>query len=129
MLALSAVESSVQMLVDVGLPAIRTKSIALTEYMIALFDAHLVKYGFTLGSPRDARIRGSHVSIRHVNGYQINQALIEEMNVIPDFREPDNLRLGLSPLTTSFAEIWQGVHRIATVMHEERYQKIGRAHV
>ncbi len=123
MLALSAVESSVQMLVEVGIPAIRAKSTALTEYMIALYDHHLSGFGFTLGSPRDARIRGSHVSIRHPHGYQINQALIEEMNVIPDFREPDNLRLGLSPLTTSFDEIWQGVTRIATVMEQARYQK------
>jgi kynureninase len=103
MLALSAVEASVAMLVQVGMPAIRAKSTALTAYMIALYDAHLAAHGFTLGSPRDAAIRGSHVSIRHDAGYQINQALIEEMHVIPDLREPDNLRLGLSPLTTSFA--------------------------
>ncbi|MFM2308844.1 MAG: hypothetical protein RLY87_965 [Chloroflexota bacterium] len=116
MLALSAVESSLDMLVPVGITAIRAKSVALTEYMIALFDAHLAGLGFTLGSPRNAAIRGSHVSIRHPMGYQINQALIAEQKVIPDFREPDNLRLGLSPLTTSFAEVWDGVDRIrATV--------------
>lgn len=116
MLALSAVESSLDMLTEVGMSAIRAKSIALTEYMIALYDAHLAGLGFRLGSPRDAAIRGSHVSIRHPQGYQINQALIAEANVIPDFREPDNLRLGLSPLTTSFAEVWDGVDRIrATV--------------
>ena len=116
MIALSAVESSLDMIVGVGMHAIREKSIALTEYMIALFDAHLAAHGFTLGSPRDAAIRGSHVSIRHPMGYQINQALIAEQKVIPDFREPDNLRLGLSPLTTSFTEVWDGVDRIrATV--------------
>lgn len=116
MLALSAVESSLDMLTQVGMPAIRAKSIALTEYMIALYDAMLADLGFTLGSPRDAAIRGSHVSIRHPMGYQINQALIAEANVIPDFREPDNLRLGLSPLTTSFAEIWDGMDRIRAVV-------------
>jgi kynureninase len=123
MLALSAVESSLDMLVPVGMDAIRAKSIALTEYMIALFDAHLADLGFTLGSPRDATIRGSHVSIRHPMGYQINQALIAEQNVIPDFREPDNLRLGLSPLTTSFCEIWDGVDRIATTVRAELHTK------
>ena len=123
MLALSAVESSLDMLVPVGMDAIRAKSIALTEYMIALFDAHLADLGFTLGSPRDATIRGSHVSIRHPMGYQINQALIAEQNVIPDFREPDNLRLGLSPLTTSFCEIWDGVDRIATTVRTELHIK------
>jgi kynureninase len=123
MLALSAVESSLDMLVPIGMDAIRAKSIALTEYMIALFDAHLADLGFTLGSPRDATIRGSHVSIRHPMGYQINQALIAEQNVIPDFREPDNLRLGLSPLTTSFCEIWDGVDRIATTVRAELHIK------
>ncbi|MFM7679241.1 MAG: kynureninase [Roseiflexaceae bacterium] len=123
MLSLSAVEASVNMLVDVGMPAIRAKSVALTEYMIALYDAILAPHGFVLGSPRDASIRGSHVSIRHAHGYQINQALIAEMNVIPDFREPDNLRLGLSPLTTSFAEVFDGVTRIAEVMTRQRYQQ------
>ena len=116
MLAVSAVEASLDMLVPVGMAAIREKSVALTEYMIALYDAHLANLGFRLGSPRDAAIRGSHVSIRHPMGYQINQALIAEQKVIPDFREPDNLRLGLSPLTTSFSEVWDGVDRIrATV--------------
>jgi kynureninase len=121
MLAMSAVEASVEMLVQVGMAPIRAKSIALTEYLIALFDVHLAPLGFTLGSPRDAHIRGSHVSIRHPQGYQINQALIKEMNVIPDFREPDNLRLGLSPLTTSFAEIWHGVDRIRQVVVAGRH--------
>lgn len=123
MLALSAVESSLDMLVPVGIDAIRAKSIALTEYMIALYDARLAALGFTLGSPRDAAIRGSHVSIRHPMGYQINQALIAEQNVIPDFREPDNLRLGLSPLTTSFCEIWDGVDRIAVTVQSELHNK------
>ena len=122
MLSLSAVEASVDMLVDVGMSAIRAKSVALTEYMIALYDTVLAPLGFALGSPRDATMRGSHVSIRHPHGYQINQALIAEMNVIPDFREPDNLRLGLSPLTTSFVEVWDGVARIAEVMTNQRYQ-------
>jgi len=123
MISLSAVEASVDMLVDVGMSAIRAKSVALTEYMIALYDAVLAPHAFTLGSPRDVAIRGSHVSIRHAHGYQINQALIAEMNVIPDFREPDNLRLGLSPLTTSFVEVWDGVTRIADVMTHKRYQQ------
>lgn len=112
MISLSALETSVDMIVGVGMDAIRAKSVLITEYMIQLYDQHLAELGFTLGSPRDAAIRGSHVSIRHPLGYQINQALIAEQNVIPDFREPDNLRLGLSPLTTSYAEIWHGVDRI-----------------
>lgn len=123
MLSLSALERSVEMIVDVGIDAIRAKSMLITEYMIQLYDAHLAPLGFSLGSPRDATIRGSHVSIRHPLGYQINQALIAEQNVIPDFREPDNLRLGLSPLTTSYAEIWHGVDRIRDTVVRELHLK------
>jgi kynureninase len=79
--------------------------------------------GFSLGSPRDPNLRGSHVSIRHPEGYRINRALIEEMNLIPDFRDPDNLRLGLAPLYTTFEEVWEGVDRIRRVMEERRYEK------
>ena len=67
--------------------------------------------------------RGSHVSLRHPEGYRINRALIDEMNVIPDFREPDNIRFGLAPLYTTFDEIWQTVERIRIVMQEKRYEK------
>jgi len=89
--------------------------------MIYLVDTILVPLGFRLGSPRDSAERGSHVSVRHPKGYRINQALIEEMNVIPDFREPDNLRLGLSPLYTTFEEVWEAVDRIRKVVEEDRY--------
>ncbi len=78
--------------------------------------------GFALGSPRDPDRRGSHVSVRHPEAYRINRALIEEMAVLPDFREPDNIRMGLSPLYTSFADVWAAVNRIRQVVEEERYR-------
>jgi kynureninase len=61
------------------------------------------------------------VSIRHPEGYRINRALIEEMRLIPDFREPDNIRLGLAPLYTTYSEVWEAVNRIRRVVEEERY--------
>ncbi|HWQ13673.1 MAG TPA: kynureninase [Roseiflexaceae bacterium] len=120
-LSLLAVEPALDMLNAVGVAAIRRKSVALTSYLVDLHDAVLAPLGFTLGSPRDPSRRGSHVSVRHPLGYQINRALIEEMHVLPDFREPDNLRLGLSPLTTSFAAVWEGVERIRRVVAEGRH--------
>ena len=59
------------------------------------------RWAFDLGTPRDPARRGSHVSLRHPEGYRINRALIEEMGVIPDFREPDNIRLGIAPIYTT----------------------------
>jgi len=120
-LSLLAVEPALDLLLDAGLGRIRRKSVRLTSYLVYLADTTLAPLGFTLGSPRDPAQRGSHVSVRHPEGYRINLALIEEMNVLPDFREPDNIRLGLAPLYTSFAEVWEAVDRIRRVVEEERY--------
>ena len=103
------------------MPRLRKKSIRLTSYMIDMFDASLAPLGFQLGTPREAEQRGSHVSLRHQDGYRINLALIEEMNVVPDFREPDNIRLGLSPMYTSFQDVWECVDRIQRVVTEKRH--------
>ncbi len=123
MISMLTLETALDPLLEAGLERVRKKSVLLTEYLTCLTDAILAPLGFTLGSPRDVERRGSHVSIRHPEGYRINRALIEEMNVIPDFRAPDNIRLGLAPLYTSFAEVWDTVDRIRAVMMEKRYEK------
>jgi kynureninase len=117
-LSMMAIEPALAVIADAGVERIRAKSIQLTEYLINLYDAVLAPLGFELGSPRDSSQRGSHVSIRHPDGYRICQALIEEMKVIPDFREPDNIRLGLAPLYTSFSDVWQAVERIRQVVEQ-----------
>jgi kynureninase len=116
-----AMEASLDVLLEAGIERIRRKSVAQTSYLIDLYDARLEGLGFTLGTPRDPNIRGSHVSIRHAEGYRINRALIEEMDLIPDFRAPDNIRLGIAPLYISFEEIYEGVERICRVVEEKRY--------
>jgi kynureninase len=77
-----------------------------------LVDAHLANLGFTLNSPRDPRRRGSHIALRHNDGWRITRAMIEQARVIPDFRDPDNIRFGLVPLYTSFTELETAVDRI-----------------
>jgi len=120
-LSLLAMEAALDPLLEAGIERIRHKSLRLTEYAVELVDERLVPLGFVLGSPRDPGRRGSHVSIRHPDGYRINRALIEEMGVLPDFREPDNIRLGLAPLYTSFEELWEAVERIRRVVEEGRH--------
>lgn len=120
-LSLLAMESAVDLVLEAGLERIREKSIRLTDYAIDLFDHTLAPLGFTLGSPRDSARRGSHVSLRHPDAYQINQALIQQMHVLPDFREPDNIRLGLSPLYTSFADTWNTVDRIRQTVVDQHH--------
>ncbi len=121
-LSLLPVEMGVDLLLEAGLERLRHKSIQLTSYLVYLFEKLLHPLGFSLGSPLPAEQRGSHVSIRHPEGYRINRALIEEMNVLPDFREPDNIRLGLAPLYTRFEDVYETVERIRRVMVEERYR-------
>jgi kynureninase len=71
--------------------------------------------------------RGSHVSIRRREGYRINRALIEaeppDLKVIPDFREPDNIRLGIAPLYNSFADIHRALNRLKTIVTERAYER------
>ncbi|HNY84433.1 MAG TPA: kynureninase [Anaerolineaceae bacterium] len=116
-----AIECGVDKLLEAGIEQLRKKSIALSSYLIDLVDEVLAPYGFKLGTPRDVNLRGSHVSIQHEEGYRINCALINEMNVVPDFREPNNIRLGLAPLYTSFEDVWTTVERIRVIMAEEKY--------
>ena len=95
-----AVQEGVRLIAEAGIDAIRTKSVALTTYLIELLD----DAGFEVATPRDPDLRGSHVTVRHPDARAITARLIKR-EVIPDYREPDFIRLGLSPLTTSFAEV------------------------
>lgn len=110
-LALYGVEEGVRTITDAGIPALRAKGMALTSYLIELADAWLAPLGFTVASPRDPERRGSHVTLHHPNAWQVCQALIDHL-VVPDFRTPDRLRLGLAPLTTSFEDVWTAMSRL-----------------
>ncbi len=122
-LSLLAVEPAVDLLLEAGLDRIRAKSVAQTEYLVRLWERELAPLGFTLNSPRDAARRGSHISLGHPEALRIDRALIEDMAVLPDFRYPDNLRLGVAPLYTSFADLHHAVARIARVVRERRYER------
>jgi kynureninase len=122
-LYLMGLEPALDIVRSAGIKRIRKKSTDLTSYLIYLVQEELETLGFQLATPLDPEKRGSHVSLRHPEGYRINRALIEEMSVLPDFREPDYIRLGLAPLYTSFFDIWEGVQRIKNVVSEGRYRK------
>lgn len=111
-LSLLAIEPALELIEEAGIDTIRKKSVLQTSYLVYLIDSLLAPLGFTLGSPRHPEDRGAHVSLQHPKGYQIAQVLIEEMSVLPDFRAPDNIRLGPAPLYTSFLEIWETVNRV-----------------
>jgi kynureninase len=114
-LALAAVQEGVELVREAGIERIRDKGIALTELAIALADAHLEPLGVTVASPRDQRRRGAHVALAHPEARTLCERLIER-GVICDFRGPDLLRFGLSPLTTRFVDVWDGVAALAELL-------------
>jgi kynureninase len=122
-LSLAALEPALDLLLEAGLEGLRAKSVAQTEYLIGLWEAWLRPLGFTLGSPRDAARRGSHVALGHPEGLRIDRALIEEMHVLPDFRPPDLIRLGVAPLYTSFADLHEAMRRLRAVVADRLYEK------
>lgn len=122
-LSLAAIEPGVDLLLEAGIDRLRAKSLQQSEFLIALYQDLLQPLGFQLKSPRAATWRGSHISLGHPEGWRINRALIEQMHVLPDFRAPDNIRLGITPLVTSFDEIYQAVERLRIVAAERLYER------
>ncbi len=122
-LSMAMIEPGVDLLLEAGMGAVREKSLKQTEFLIEMIDARLAPLGVELSSPRDPARRGSHIAIRHPEALRIDLALIREMNVIPDFRMPDNIRLGVAPLYTNYAELAEAVERVATVIEERRYER------
>jgi kynureninase len=108
-LALTAVDAGVELVAEAGIEAIHSKTVALTEFAIAVADERLP--GITIGSPRAAARRGAHVALVHPRARELCRTLIDD-GVIVDFRPPDTIRLGLSPLTTSFVDVWDGLERL-----------------
>ena len=123
MLSMAAIEPALDLMLEAGLEALREKSVRQGEYLVSLWETMLAPLGVKLNSPRDSAQRGSHVSLGHPESLRIDRALIEEMNVIPDFRYPDNIRLGIAPLYTSYADIYEGISRMRRVIVERRYEK------
>ena len=110
-------------IVEAGIKALRAKSRQQTSYLIELWEALLAPVGYTLNSPRSADWRGSHVSLGHQQGLGIDLALINDMHVLPDFRTPDNIRLGIAPLYTTYAEIHSAAVRMREIVDTRLYEK------
>jgi kynureninase len=111
-LAMQPLKDMLDLIDEAGLAAVRAKSIALTEHAIALSEERLAPLGAALASPRDPAERGSHVTIDHPRFAEVTPGLWQQ-GVMPDFRPPDGIRIGLSPLSTSFVELELGIDAIA----------------
>lgn len=107
-LAMMPLSVSLEIIEQVGIDAIREKSIALTDYAIELYDQILAALGVTLSSPREADVRGGHITVDHPE-FPVLISSLWERGVIPDFRPPTGIRLGMSPLSTSFTEVRRAI--------------------
>ena len=111
-----AVDEGVAVLADVGVRALRQRSVALVSYLVELADALLVPLGFELRSPRAAQRRGGHVAFSHPDAEAVVSALAQRARVVADARPPDLVRLSPAPASTTFVEVWEGVTRIAELV-------------
>jgi len=118
----AAVEEGTRLLAEAGIGPLRDKGTRLTSYLITLADAWLAPLGCAIASPRDAARRGSHVCLRHPEAWRIGRALIRS-RVIGDYRTPDRLRLGPTPITTRFTDIWDALDATRRVIEDRAYEE------
>jgi kynureninase len=113
--SLALVECGLEVFEETDMQTIRAKSLALTDLFIALVEARCGKHPLGLVTPREHARRGSHVSFTHPQGYAVMQALIER-GVIGDYREPEIMRFGFTPLYTSFCDVWDAVEILRDIL-------------
>ncbi len=113
--SMALVACGLDIFAQTDMQAIRRKSLALTDLFIALVEQECAGQNLTLVTPRDHAYRGSHVSFRHPEGYAVVQALIAR-GVIGDYREPEVMRFGVTPLYLRFIDIWEAVRHLKAVL-------------
>ena len=123
LMGIRCVQTAFSMIKEAGIDAIAHKAAVGTQMMIELYDAWLAPLGFELNTSRDAKERGGHISLVHPDAAQICVAMRTISNVIPDYRTPNSIRLAISPLPTSYVEIWDGFERMRDLVASGRYKE------
>jgi kynureninase len=124
LMGIRCVQTAFSMIKEAGIDAIAHKSAVGTQMMIELYDAWLAPLGIELNTSRDAKERGGHISLVHPDAAQICVALRQISNVIPDYRTPNSIRLAISPLPTSYVEVWDGFARMRDLVTSGEYKTI-----
>lgn len=125
-ISLAAIEPGLDITLEAGMDKIRDKSIRQSTFMIEMIHDLLSPLSFIIASPLESDNRGSHVSIQHPEAYRISQAMIAPINgsksIIPDFRPPNNIRIGIAPLYNSFLDIYETIVRIQSIVAENHFE-------
>jgi len=124
LMGLRCVKSAFEIIEEAGIDAIASKAAIGTQMMIDLYDAWLADLGITLLTSRNAKERGGHITLGHPDAARICTALRQFANVIPDYRTPNSIRLAISPLPTSYVEVWDGFQRIRDLVASRQYEKV-----
>ena len=114
-LSMAALECGVDLMLDADMAVVRAKSLALADCFIELVEARCADYGLSLVTPRDHALRGSQASFRYAEGYAVMRALSEQ-GVVGDFRAPDIMRFGFTPLYTRYVDMWDAVERLRQIL-------------
>lgn len=121
-IGIRAVEVAFEMIERAGIKNIEAKAQVGTSLMVDLYRSWLKPLGFGLGSPEVASARGGHIILTHPDAKQIAAALRKLKKVIPDYREPNTLRLAISPLATSYLEVFEGFERLRDLVQSGDYR-------
>ena len=124
LMGIRCVQTAFSMIKEAGIDAIAHKAAVGTAMMIELYDAWLAPLGIELNTSRDPKERGGHISLVHPDAAQICIALRQISNVIPDYRTPNSIRLAISPLPTSYVEVWDGFARMRDLVASGEYKSI-----
>ena len=124
LMGLRCVKSAFEIIEEAGIDAIASKAAIGTQMMIDLYDAWLADLGITLLTSRNAKERGGHITLGHPDAARICIALRQFTNVIPDYRTPNSIRLAISPLPTSYVEVWDGFQRIRDLVASRQFEKV-----
>ena len=123
-IGLLCIDEGFGMIEDAKISQINAKASKGTEMMIELFDQWLAPLGYELITPRDSQQRGGHISIYHPEAAQIARGLRDDMKVIPDYRAPNSIRLAISPLPTSYVEVFDGFERIRDYTQSGKFKDL-----
>jgi kynureninase len=124
LMGIRCVQTAFSMIQEAGIDAIAKKAAIGTQMMIELYDAWLAPLGLELNTSRLSHERGGHISLVHPDAAQICVALRQISHVIPDYRTPNSIRLAISPLPTSYVEIWDGFERMRDLVASGRYKEV-----
>jgi kynureninase len=123
-IGIRGVEVAFEMIREAGIANIEAKAALGTQLMIALSEQWLAELGFTLATPEEPSKRGGHIILKHKDAKQIALALRKLKKVVPDYREPEAIRLAISPLPTSFEEVFEGFGRLRDLVASGDYKQV-----